>query len=546
MDSQTKGSLRSVDLLVFGSSVVVIGGFAAWGITAPENLSSVLGAVLSWILATFGWFYVLVAFIVLALSVFLMVHPWGKIRLGPDDSRPEFRTFTWIAMMFAAGLGSALMFYGVVEPLTHWAAPPHHLAEPKTQEASLIALQYTYFHWGFNGWAMYAVVGGSLAFFCYRYGRPMLLSSAFTPVLGPDAAHKPIGRMIDMLGIVATVFGMATSLGLNGLQLSGGLNYLFGTPNNNLIAVIIVASVTGMFLISATTGVEKGVAKLADIGVGATIGLFFFWLFFGGATVKVISLSIETIGNYLIQVIPMSLITGVGDEEWMASWTIFYWAWWYSWGPFVGMFVARISRGRTIREFMLGVIAAPTGFGFLWFAAVGGTSISIQESGRADLLGAVAESPQSALFAALDVLPIPVITSVLSVLLMVLFFVSGADAGAITMATMASRGVIRPAKAVTVTMGVLMGGVASAMLLAGGLEGLQMAAICGSLPFLVISMALAWYWIKALRQEGAPSGEGRPERLDASKDLVSTAAGPADAAGEREGAAESPAGDGAR
>ena len=549
MSTRMKGSLGSVDPLVFGSSAVIIGGFAAWGIAAPENLSSVLGGVLTWILATFGWFYVFVAFAVLALGIFLVVHPWGKIRLGPDDSRPDFRTFTWIAMMFAAGLGSALMFYGVVEPLTHWAAPPHHLAEPKTQAAAEIALQYTYFHWGFNGWAMYAVVGGSLAFFCYRRGMPMLLSSAFKPVLGPDAAHKPMGRMIDMLGIVATVFGMATSLGLNGLQLSGGLNYLFGTPNNNLIAVIIVATVTALFLISATTGLEKGVAKLADIGVVATIGLFFFWLFCGGATVQVVSESLTTIGNYIIQVIPMSLDTGVGDEEWMASWTIFYWAWWYSWGPFVGMFVARISRGRTIREFMIGVIVAPTGFGFLWFAAVGGTSINIQETGRADLLAAVADSPQSALFLALDVLPVPLITSVLSVLLMVLFFVSGADAGAITMATMACRGILVPPKVVTVTMGALMGAVASAMLLAGGLEGLQMAAICGSLPFLIISMALCWYWIKALREEGAPSREGPPpESLDASKGLVSTAAGPAgpaDPAGERDGVTE-PAGEGAR
>jgi glycine betaine transporter len=298
-------------------------------------------------------------------------------------------------------------------------------------------------------------------------------------------------------------------------------------------------------LISATTGLEKGVAKLADIGVVATIGLFFFWLFCGGATVQVVSESLTTIGNYIIQVIPMSLDTGVGDEEWMASWTIFYWAWWYSWGPFVGMFVARISRGRTIREFMIGVIVAPTGFGFLWFAAVGGTSINIQETGRADLLAAVADSPQSALFTALDVLPVPLITSVLSVLLMVLFFVSGADAGAITMATMACRGILVPPKVVTVTMGALMGAVASAMLLAGGLEGLQMAAICGSLPFLIISMALCWYWIKALREEGAPSGEGPSENLDASKVLVSTAASPADPPGERDDVTE-PAGEGAR
>lgn len=296
-------------------------------------------------------------------------------------------------------------------------------------------------------------------------------------------------------------------------------------------------------------------AKLADLGVFATIALFLFWLFAGGATVKVISESIDTIGNYLIQVIPMSLNTGVGDEEWMASWTIFYWAWWYSWGPFVGMFVARISRGRTIREFMIGVIAAPTGFGFLWFAAVGGTSIDIQETGRADLLAAVAESPQLALFTALDVLPIPLITSGLSVLLMVLFFVSGADAGAITMATMASRGTLQPAKIVTLTMGVLMGGVASAMLLVGGLEGLQQAAILGSGPFLIISLALCWYWIKALRQESVPPEQGPPEHLDASKALVPTAPGSVGSPVGRDGSAappgerddeSKPAGEGAR
>lgn len=303
--------------------------------------------------------------------------------------------------------------------------------------------------------------------------------------------------------------------------MSGGLNYLFGTPNNNLVAVLIVVSVTTMFLISATTGVEKGVAKLADIGVLATIGLFLFFLFLGGATVKVLSLSLETIGNYLIQVIPMSLMTGVGDEAWMASWTIFYWAWWYSWGPFVGMFVARISRGRTIREFLLGVIAAPTGFGFLWFAAVGGTAIDIQESGRADLLGAVAESPQMALFATLDVLPLPIVTSALCVFLMVLFFVSGADAAAITLATMASRGELEPPKIVTIVMGALFGGIACATLLAGGLAGLQQAAILGSGPFIIISIALMYYWVKALREENPRSGP--PERLDQAKDLVSTA-----------------------
>ncbi len=529
MTSQTEAKertgLKVVDPWVFLPSAAVIGAFVAWGVAAPENLSATLTPFLTWVIRTFGWFYIAVSFSVLMFAIFLMIHPWGRIRLGADDSTPDFRTFTWIAMMFSAGLGSALMFYGVVEPLTHWQAPPHGLAEPQSDEAVNIALQFTYFHWGFNGWAMYAVVGGSLAYFCYRRGTKMLLSSAFTPVLGPNAAERPMGRLIDVLGIISTTFGVATSLGLNGLQLSGGLNYLFGTPNTNLIAVFIVITVTTLFLISATTGVEKGVSKLADLGIFATIGLFLFFVFLGGATVKVLSLMLETVGNYMIQVIPMSLMTGVGDETWMGAWTIFYWAWWYSWGPFVGMFVARISRGRTIREFILGVMAAPTGFGFLWFAAVGGTAIDIQQTGRADLLAAVAESPQMALFATLDVLPVPILTSALCVFLMVLFFVSGADAAAITLATMASRGALEPPKIVTVVMGALFGGIACALLLAGGLGGLQQAAILGSGPFIIIACALMYYWVKALREEPDPRS-GPKEKLDQAGHLVSTAPDP--------------------
>ncbi|WP_374458161.1 BCCT family transporter [Nocardioides sp.] len=493
--------LKDVDPIVFWGSALLIAGFVGWGLLAPTSLGSVMGSALGWVIGNFGWMFVLIAFSVLVLCIFLVLHPWGRLRLGPDDSRPEFGTFSWISMMFAAGLGAGLLFYGIAEPVSHWSSPPHGLAEPESEAAALVALRYTYFHWGFNGWAMYAVMGGAMAYFSFRKGLPVLVSSAFTPVLGDDASNKPLGRLVDALAIVATLFGTATALGLNGLQLNSGLNYLTDSvPKSNAVAVSIILVVTLLFVVSATSGVEKGINFLANLGSFATIGLFLFFLAVGGSTVLVISQGIESIGTYVLQVLPMSLQTGVGDEQWMAGWTIFYWAWWVSWAPFVGMFVARISRGRTIREFIIGVVAAPTGFGFLWFAVVGGTGIELQRTGQADIVGSLS-TPELVLFTALDVLPLPVVSTALCIVLIALFFISGADAASVVMATMASRGSIRPSKFVVVVLGLLMGGIACAMLLVGGLTALQQAAVLGSVPFMFVLVGVAWCWIKALREE---------------------------------------------
>jgi choline-glycine betaine transporter len=299
---------------------------------------------------------------------------------------------------------------------------------------------------------------------------------------------------------VATLFGTATALGLNGLQLNSGLDYLFGVPKSNVVAVVIIVAVTAMFILSATSGVERGITFLANLGSVATIVVFLFFLFLGGSTVLVISNGIESIGDYILQVFPMSVQTGVGDEAWMASWTIFYWAWWISWGPFVGMFVARISRGRTIREFIVGVAVAPTGFGFVWFAIVGGTGIELQRTGAADIVGSLS-TPELVLFTALDALPLAGVVSFVCVLLIALFFISGADAAAVVMSTMASKGSIAPSKVVTVIFGVLMGGIACAMLLVGGLVALQQAAILGAVPFTFVLIAVTVAWFKALREE---------------------------------------------
>lgn len=503
--------LKGTDPGVFWGSALLILVFVVWGLVGPKSLGARMTAVLGWVVGNFGWGFILIAVGGLVLSVVLVVHPtWGRTRLGPDDSRPEFKTFSWVSMMFAAGLGAGLLFYGTAEPISHWAAPPHGLAEPQSEEAAKVALRYTYFHWGFNGWALYAVMGGALAYFSFRKGLPNLVSSCFTPILGPNANTRVIGRVIDALAIVATLFGTATALGLNGLQLNSGLRYLTGIEKSNTVAVAIIVVVTLLFCVSATTGVEKGIQLLANLGSVATVVLFLFFLLAGGFTVLVISQGIETIGDYVIQVLPMSLETGVGDEEWMSTWTIFYWSWWISWAPFVGMFVARISRGRTIREFVLGVTAAPTGFGFCWFAVVGGTGIELQRTGAADLLGSVA-TPELSLFNALDALPFPVVTSAVCIFLIALFFISGADAAAVVMATMASRGTQEPPRFVVVVLGVLMGLIACAMLLVGGLSALQQAAILGSVPFSFVIVGVAWCWIKALREEhGAPTDVDAP------------------------------------
>jgi glycine betaine transporter len=491
---------RGVDPLVFWGSAGSATAFVLWGVIGTDSLSSVMSSVLDWVIRNFGWGFVLIAIGALVFCIVAAVSPFGRIRLGPDDSRPEFRTTSWVAMMFAAGLGLGLMFYGVAEPISHFAAPPHGLAEPRSQEAQLLALETTYFHWGFNGWAIYAIMGLALAYFTFRRGMPNLVSSTFTPLIGERANEHPLGRTIDGLAIFATLFGTATSLGLGALQINSGLNFLWDVTVSNTIGGLIIIAIAALFVLSAVSGVERGIQFLSNLSGGATIALMVFFLI-AGPTVFIIGTAIESIGGYLLNVFPMSFRTGTfSDPEWMAAWTIFYWAWWISWAPFVGTFVARISRGRTIREFILGVVAMPTGMGFVWFAIVGSTGIDLQTSGQADLVGTVA-TPELSLFRALEQLPLTTVTSIVSLILIAFFFISGADAAAVVMAMLASRGDLEPRKVVVAIFGCLMGAIACALLLVGGLTALQQGAVLASVPFTFVIVGLAWSLTKALREE---------------------------------------------
>src|SRR5918992_986811 len=492
---------RGVDPLVFWGSVGAATAFVLWGVLGTDSLASVMDDVLGWVIRNFGWGFVLIAIAALVFCIVAAVSPFGRIRLGPDDSRPDFSTTSWIAMMFAAGLGLGLMFYGVAEPISHFPAPPHGLAEPRSQEASLLALETTYFHWGFNGWAIYALVGLALAYFTFRKGKPNLISATFAPLLGDRVSERPIGRTIDGLAIFATLFGTATSLGLGALQINSGLNFLWDVTISNGVAIVIITIITALFVLSAVSGVERGIQFLSNISGGVTIALMVFFLLVG-PTVFIISTAIESIGGYLLRLFPMSIRTGAfTDSDWMAAWTIFYWAWWISWAPFVGTFIARISRGRTVGEFVLGVLLIPSGVSFIWFAVLGGAAIDLQLSNAADISAAVAQAPEIGLFTTLEQFPLSALTSFVVIVLVGLFFVSGADAASLVMGMLSSRGVQSPPRPVTIFWGVLTGASASVLLLAGGLEALQQASIIAAAPFLLVMIGLCVSLYRALNSE---------------------------------------------
>lgn len=475
---------------VFWPAISIGIGFIAWGVFGPDSLSSVSGAVLSWIIRVFGWSFVISTAFFLSFAVFLAFSRFGRIKLGHDDEKPEFSTRSWVCMMFSVGMGIGLMFWGVAEPISHFGTPPHGLAQPQTKEAALVAMQYAYFHWALHPWAIYAMVGLAMAYFSYRRDLPTLVSSAFHPLLG-DRIHGPIGRMIDVLAIIATLFGTATSLGLGAQQINSGMNYLWGTGESSTIALIIIGVLSVAFILSAVSGVGKGVQFLSNLNMVIALLLLLF-LAAMGPTVFILDTLIESLGYYFGDLVSMSFRTSAfSDSKWLASWTIFYWAWWISWAPFVGVFIARISRGRTIREFVVGVLVIPSAVTFVWFTIMGGSALHSELLGPGGLVEAIAEkgAPVS-LFALLEQYPLASLTSVVAMFLVAIFFVSGADAASVVMGMLSSYGTQNPRPGLVVLWGVLAGASASVLLVMGGLGGLQTASIIAAAPFLAVMVGL--------------------------------------------------------
>ncbi len=496
-----------VDRTVFGVAAAIAVLFLITGAIDPEGMYNGTGEVLAWVTGNFGWLFVLTSGAFVLFSAYLAATRYGNIKLGPDDAVPEFSTFSWVSMMFATGMGIGLMFYGVAEPLYHLNAPPLGLAEPGTPQAAQLAMEYTFFHWGFHPWAMYAVIGLSIGYFAYRKGYGNLVSGTFRPLIG-DRASGPIGKTIDIVAIVATLFGSATSLGLGALQITGGLDEVFGRgEGSTTLAVGVIAFLTLCFVVSAVSGVDRGIKWLSNANAIAA-GLLAFFLFVVGPTVFILGTFTESLGGYLTHLPAMSFRTGVFDAEaggpWLSAWTIFYWAWWISWTPFVGMFIARISKGRTIRQFVVYVILVPSLVSFIWFSILGGAAFDLQLNQGEDMAAAVNEGLETALFETLGAYPLPVVTSTLAVFLIAIFFVTGADSASIVMGMLSQNGDEEPRRPLTIFWGVATGAVAALLLWAGGSEGLtalQRLVIIVAGPFMLILIGMCVSLMKALREE---------------------------------------------
>jgi glycine betaine transporter len=493
---------RPVDRVVFGTAAVLAVAFVTAGAVWPEAMAERTTSVLTWITENFGWLFVLTSAAFVLFSAYLAVTRYGNIKLGPDDSQPEFSTFSWVSMMFATGMGIGLMFWGVAEPLTHLNAPPMDLAEAGTPEAAQLAMQYSFFHWGFHPWAMYAVIGLSIGYFAYRKGHGNLISATFRPLLGDRAGQGP-GKAIDVVAIFATLFGSATSLGLGALQITGGIDDVFGRGGGSkTLAVVVIAVLTGCFVLSAVSGVERGIKWLSNANATAAAVLVLF-LFVVGPTVFILGTFTETMGDYLTQLPGLSFATGVfGGSDWLNGWTIFYWAWWISWTPFVGMFIARISKGRTIRQFVVYVIAVPSLVSFIWFSILGGSALNLQlNEGWDPPMTDGSVQLEASLFETLREFPLASVTVALAVFLVAIFFVTGADAASIVMGMLSQRGSEEPQRMLVIFWGVATGAVAAVLLWAGGLTALQTLVIIVAGPFMLILIGMCVSLLKSLRQE---------------------------------------------
>jgi choline/carnitine/betaine transport len=491
-----------LDRVVFGVTAGIAVAFLAWGFISTSSLATASDKALTWVMEDTGWLFVLTASAIVVFVIWLAASRYGDIPLGRDDEEPEFRTVSWVAMMFSAGMGIGLMFYGVGEPISHFTTAP-----PGTGEAGSVqtAMATTLFHWTLHPWAIYAVVGLAIAYGTYRKGRVQLISAAFEPLLG-KRVNGGWGRVIDMLAIFATLFGSAASLGLGALQIGTGLEIVtsIGTVGNAVL-IGIIAVLTVAFILSAVSGVAKGIQWLSNINMVLALALALF-LFIGGPTIFMLNLVPTSVGSYLGDLPMMSARTAAeGDDvnSWLESWTIFYWAWWVSWTPFVGMFIARISRGRTIRQFVTGVLLVPSVVSLIWFCIFGGAAIKLQQTGT-DIAGAGGGKIESQLFNTLDAYPLATVTTIIVMILVAIFFVSGADAASIVMGTLSERGSQEPRRRTVVFWGVATGSVAAVMLLVGGsnaLTGLQSITIVAALPFVVVMLGLCMSLMKDLRSD---------------------------------------------
>ncbi|MCT4709301.1 choline BCCT transporter BetT [Enterobacteriaceae bacterium H11S18] len=498
-DTENVGRRSKINPPVFFISAALIIVLVAFSSIFPELADRKFKALQQGIFTNASWFYVLAVALILLSVTYLGLSRYGNIRLGPDHAQPDFSYVSWFAMLFSAGMGIGLMFFGVSEPVMHYLNPP--VGTPETVEAAKQAMRLTFFHWGLHAWAIYAIVGLILAFFSYRHGLPLTLRSALYPIIG-NRIYGPIGHAVDIFAVIGTVFGVATSLGYGVLQVNAGLNHLFGVPINETMQVILIVVITGLATLSVVSGLDKGIRILSELNLGLAVLLLLLVMILG-PTVLILKSFVENTGGYLSEIVSKTFNLYAYEPKssnWLGGWTLLYWGWWLSWSPFVGMFIARVSRGRTIREFVTGVLFVPAGFTLLWMTVFGNTAINlIMNKGAKDLATTVQTDVSLALFNFLEHFPFSTVLSCIAMAMVVVFFVTSADSGAMVVDTLASGGSDQTPVWQRIFWAGMMGAVAIALLLAGGLGALQTVTIASALPFSAILLVSIYGLLKALR-----------------------------------------------
>ncbi|WP_370545797.1 choline BCCT transporter BetT [Edwardsiella tarda] len=480
------------------SAVLIIALVLSVGMM-PQQAEQGFQSLQQEIFANASWFYILAVALILLSVTYLGFSRYGTIKLGPDHAEPEFSYFSWFAMLFSAGMGIGLMFFGVAEPVMHYLSPPEGSAQ--TIAAAKQAMTLTFFHWGLHAWAIYAIVGLILAFFSYRHGLPLTLRSALYPLIG-ERIYGAAGHAVDIFAVLGTVFGVATSLGYGVLQVNAGLNHLFDLPISITVQVGLIVVITSLATLSVISGLDRGIRLLSELNLGLAV-LLMLLIAALGPTVLLLKSFVENSGAYLSQIVSKTFNLYAYEPKsssWLGGWTLLYWGWWLSWSPFVGMFIARVSRGRTIREFVTGVLLVPAGFTLMWMTVFGNSAIElIAHQGAADLATSVQHDVSLALFNFLEHFPQPTLLSFIAMVMVVVFFVTSADSGAMVMDTLASGGAKHTPLWQRIFWAALTGVVAIVLLVAGGLQALQTVTIASALPFAVILLLAIYGLFKALR-----------------------------------------------
>lgn len=484
---------------VFWIALSICALIVLWGMIDPKNLKDSTQAITTYISEYFGWYYLLIIMVFLAFCIYLIFSRIGKLRLGKDNERPEYSTASWFAMLFSAGMGMGLVFWTTAEPISHaFKSSPN--AEVGSNEAIRESLQYSFFHWGIHAWAVYAIVALALAYFKFKKDYPGLISATLTPVFGERAMKATPGKLIDILAIFATVVGVASTLGFGSAQINGGLAYLFDTPNNFTMQLVILAVATALFILSAWSGIGKGIKYLSNINMG--LGFFLLLLLFiVGPTLYILNMFTATLGSYIANFFDMSFRLAPLNEKgrtWIDNWTIFYWAWWISWAPFVGIFIARISRGRTIKQFMVGVLFVPALVCFIFFAVFGVSALNIEQNG----IEAISEyTLETTTFGMLQHYPLGDFMALITVFVIAIFFITSADSATFVLGMLSSNGSINPANSIKIAWGLAMSAMAAIIVYFGGTAGLQNMLIIAALPFSVIMILMLVSFLKIVKKD---------------------------------------------